>query len=253
MQPTSWLIRQGSPERRLRLFCFPYSGGNAVSFAPWQRELDPAIEVCAVQFPGRGARFRDKPYVSFAALIEALGELIREQADGLPFAFFGHSLGALVAFELTRFCRDRNLTMPVHLFASGCNAPPFRSKTRERRLHELEDDELIEALKDFNGTPQEILDNRELMGLVLPAIRADFALGGDYKYRSAPPLDIPLSVLTGLQDKHVQPEGLAGWKDETTREFRLHEFAGDHFFIHAQRGAVLECLGAELRPYYRIA
>lgn len=251
MQPTPWLIRQPSPARRLRLFCFPYSGGNAVSFAAWQRELDPAIEVCAVQFPGRGARFREKPYSSFSSLIEALGEVIRQQEDGLPFVFFGHSLGSLVAFELVRYCRQHGLPMPLHLFASGCNSPPFKSKARSRRLHELPDDELIEALRDYNGTPQEILDNRELMSLVLPAIRADFALGADYVYQPGPPLDIPITVLTGKLDKHVQAEGLKGWQDETRRDFLVHYFEGDHFFIGSERNSVLDCLGAEMKKYYQ--
>ena len=253
MQPTPWLIRQADPARRLRLFCFPYSGGNAVSFASWQRELDPAIEVCAVQLPGRGARFREKPCTSFAALVEALADVIRQQdedEDRLPFVFFGHSLGSLVAFELARHCRRHGLPMPAHLFASGCNSPPFKSKNRARRLHELPDDELIDALRDFNGTPQEILENRELMGLVLPAIRGDFALGADYHYQPEAPLDIPITVLTGREDKHVQADGLEGWKHETTRECRLHCFDGDHFFIGAERDAVLECLSAEMRSYY---
>jgi len=252
MNPSPWLIRQPNAARRLRLFCFPYSGGNAVSFSPWQRELDPAIEVCAVQLPGRGARFREKPYTSFSALIETLAELIKHQ-DQLPFVFFGHSLGALMAFELARYCRQHGLPLPAHLFASGCNAPAFRSKTKSRRLHELEDDALIDALKDFNGTPQEILENRELMNLVLPVIRADFALGADYRYQPGPPLDIPISVLSGKLDKHVQPEGLAGWQKETTQELRSHRFEGDHFFINSARTEVLECLSAELQKYYQPA
>lgn len=248
MHSTPWLIRQASAARRLRLFCFPYSGGNAVSFSPWQRELDPAIEVCAVQLPGRGARFREKPYTSFPALIEALAELIKHQ-DRLPFVFFGHSLGALVMFELARHCRQHGLPMPEHMFASGCNSPSFRSKTRSRRLHELEDDALIDALKDFNGTPQEVLENRELMNLVLPVIRADFALGADYHYQPGSPLDIPITVLTGKLDKHVQQEGLEGWQKETTQDFRIHCFEGDHFFINSERSAVLDGLSAELQKY----
>ncbi len=252
MHPTSWLIRQPNASRRLRLYCFPYSGGNAVSYSPWQRELDPAIEVCAVQLPGRGARFREKPYSSFSTLIEALAELIRHQ-DNLPFAFFGHSLGAMMAFELARYCRQHGLPMPEHLFASGCNAPAYRSKTKSKRLHELEDDALIDALKDFNGTPQEILENRELMNLVLPMIRADFALGADYKYQAGPPLEIPITVLAGKQDKHVELKGVEAWRKETVKDCRIHWFEGDHFFINSERSAVLECLSADLQKYYQPA
>lgn len=252
MKPTPWLIRPSGGPRRLRLYCFPYSGGNAAAFVPWQREIDPAIELCAVQLPGRGARFRETPYTSFKTLIQALGEMLRTQhtqgtQHAEPFAFYGHSLGSLIAFELVRHCRQHGLPMPAHLIVSGCNAPPLREKSK--RLHELPDEQLIEKLRDYNGTPREILDNRDLMRLLLPVVRADFALGADYHYETEAPLPIPLTVLSGRDDKHVEVEGLRAWEKETAADFREHWFDGDHFFINEARQQVLECLTTELRPY----
>jgi surfactin synthase thioesterase subunit len=246
VQSTPWLICPPGAARRLRLYCFPYSGGNAVSFVPWQREIDPAIELCAVQLPGRGARFREAPCTSFAVLMDALVEVLALQLaqNGGPYAFYGHSLGSLIAFELARHCRRRGLPLPQRLILSGCNAPPFPAGPK--RLHELPDAELIEKLREYNGTPQELLDNRELMKLLLPAVRADFALGADYHYVAEPPLDVPLTVLAGRQDAHVEEARLLEWQRETSAAFRLHWFEGDHFFINDQRAAVLACLENEV-------
>ncbi|KYC29188.1 putative thioesterase [Sterolibacterium denitrificans] len=252
-----WLIcpaARASPSRsapRLRLYCFPYSGGNAAAFVPWQREIDPAIELCAVQLPGRGARFREPPCTSFKALIRTLGDVLQAQQSRapLPFAFYGHSLGALIAFELARHCRRHGLPMPAHLIVSGCNAPPLKEKSK--RLHELPDDQLIEKLRDYNGTPREILDNRELMQLLLPTVRADFALGADYRYEDESPLPIPLTALSGRQDRHVHDDeggesGLCGWRRQTSAAYREQWFEGGHFFINESRRQVLDCLAGAL-------
>ncbi len=161
-----------------------------------------------------------------------------------PFAFYGHSLGSLIAFELARHCRRHKLPMPVHLIVSGCNAPPLRGKSK--RLHELPDDQLIEKLRDYNGTPREILDNRDLMRLLLPAVRADFALGADYHYEAEAPLPIPLTALSGKNDKHVEAGDLRAWQKETSVAYREHWFDGDHFFINEARQLVLDCLATEL-------
>lgn len=250
LQPSPWLMRQRGGERRLRLFCFSYAGGSATHYLPWQAALDPAIEICAVQLPGRGPRMAETPLASLPLLVDKLGDVIAQQND-LPFAFFGHSLGGLTAFELARHCRRHHLPMPEHLFVSACNAPQGRPPPR--RLHELDDDGLIAALKDYNGTPPSALADREFMELMLPAIRADFALVADYQYRDGPLLDVPITVLAGKYDKHVLSERLCRWREETTESCELRWFEGDHFFIHAQRDAVLACVARELAALMEIA
>ena len=243
MHATPWLIRLPGGPRAMQLFCFPCAGGAASGFLRWQSLLPPNIDGCAVQLPGRGARLCEAPLDDMATLIEALVVVIREHARA-PFAFFGHSLGGLLAYELARRCRRLGLPLPQHLFVSASIAPPDR--VAPRPLHLLGDHALIDALRDYNGTPPEALAHRELMELMLPAIRADFALLAGYRYEAEPPLPIPISVLAGTRDKHVTADQLAGWQDCTTLPCRQHWFEGDHFFPQAQAEAVIECLKAEL-------
>ena len=239
MRPTPWLLRKAIDTPRLRLFCFPYAGGSATTFAHWQGALDPAIEVCAVQLPGRGARFVEPLFSSMPALIAALAAVLR--GNDLPFAFFGHSLGALVAFELARHCQWHGLPTPEHLIVSGTSAPQMRNPSGN--LHAMDDVSLSKKLEKYNGTPPEILENRELMSLVLPCIRADFTLAEEYIYRSGPLLDIPLTAFAGKKDPHTSPENVAGWNKETAGRYREYWFQGDHFFLVPEKDAVIECVG----------
>jgi medium-chain acyl-[acyl-carrier-protein] hydrolase len=227
----------------MRLYCFPYAGGNAAVFESWQARLDPSIEVCAIQLPGRGARFNEAPCTAMATVVTALAEAILAQ-DRLPFAFFGHSLGALLAFELTRYLKQRYLPAPLHLFVSGCAAPQHRDAPKN--LHRLPDDDLIAALRDYQGTPPEVLAHSELMQLLLPMVRADFQLAETYQYRASLKFDTPLTVFAGRQDDRVSEEQVTGWQKETVPTIRVQWCEGGHFFIHGARDLVLDCLNAEL-------
>lgn len=238
-----WLLRQSGHHRRLRLYCFSWAGGNAAHYLHWQAALEPMIEVCAVQLPGRGTRLSEPPLRSLSSLVKTLADIVGGNTD-TPFSFFGHSLGGTIAFELARECRRRRQLMPEHLFVSGCNAPQVR--TRLRRLHELDDSALIAALKDYNGTPAAALEHEELMELLLPVIRSDFELASQYQYFPDMPLDIPITVLAGKSDQQVISKGLSRWQEETTEGCEWHWFDGDHFFVHSQQNAVLNCLQAKL-------
>lgn len=245
MHTPSWFVRQPGSTRRLRLYCFAYAGGSATSFLTWQAALDPAVELCAIQLPGRGARFSEKPFDQLRPLVTTLADQIQRDST-LPCAFFGHSLGSLLAFEVARQLQLEGQRMPSHLFLSGCQAPRYR--TPSKNLSRLDDASLIEALKQYNGTPREVLEHRELMALLLPTIRADFALVDDFKYQSGPLLDVPLTILAGKSDQYDLPLQVEGWREETGRECRVEWFEGDHFFIHSQQAAVLECVNADLAP-----
>lgn len=238
-----WLVRKCDSRRRFRLFCFPYAGGNAFNFMSWQELFDPSIEVCAIQLPGRGSRLAEPPFGSMGALLKAVAPVVSGQSD-LPFAFFGHSLGALIAFELTRYLGLYGLAGPCHLFVSGCQAPRYRSPSRE--LHRMTDAELVEVLQNFESTPPEVLASAELMALVLPTLRADFALAEEYRYRHAPILSVPMSVFAGTRDQNKGPGQVDGWAEETTGQCDVAWFEGSHFFINNQRDAVLERIGTEL-------
>jgi medium-chain acyl-[acyl-carrier-protein] hydrolase len=150
-----WISRfKPQPQSRLRLFCFPYAGGGATIFRSWPDELASSVEVCAIQLPGRGARMTEKPFIRMSALVSALTDALLPLFDK-PFAFFGHSMGAWICFELARRLQREHAIEPLHLFVSGAGAPHVPS--RELPLHALPEDEFIEALGGLNGTPKELL------------------------------------------------------------------------------------------------
>jgi surfactin synthase thioesterase subunit len=244
MNSPRWLIRGPGGPRRCRLYCFPCAGGNPFRFLRWQTLLDSAVEVCAVQLPGRGSRLTEAPYRSFPPLIKALSEVIFGE-ETQRFAFFGHSLGALIAFELARYCTSRGLLTAEHLFVSGCDAPQYGYTSP--RLHDLPDAAFKEALRRYNGTPAEVLANQELLALLLPVIRADFALAETYEYAPSTALNIPITVLAGTLDDQVVPEQVEGWRQETTAKCRVRWLEGDHFFVDSKLNAVIACVNGALR------
>jgi medium-chain acyl-[acyl-carrier-protein] hydrolase len=174
-----------------------------------------------------------------APLVEVLAKSLRPKLDR-PFAFFGHSLGSLVAFELSRrLKRDYGLE-PTRLFVSGCGAPQIPAP--RKILHTLPPAEFRKELHRLNGTPAAVLDNDELMELLLPTLRADFSLCETYTYFAEPPLTCPITVLGGLSDDTVRHQDLDAWREQTTGPFRLHLLPGDHFFLHSARPLLISTL-----------
>lgn len=243
-QKSPWLVQYSKGNGSLRLYCFCYAGGSAVVFSSWKDVLDPSIEICAVQLPGRGTRMLEAPLMSLETIIAEVAQTIAQQGQG-PFVFFGHSLGGLIAFEVARYCMQNGLPTPVHLIVSGTEAPQFRESPKN--IHLLEDDDLIAELRSYNGTPPEVLANKELMSLVLPILRADFALVNDYKYVAGQRLSMPLSVFIGTGDEHTRH--MDKWSEETTAPSQSYWFDGDHFFINTHKEYVLRLLNTILRQY----
>jgi len=246
MHTANYFVRhRPNPGSRLRLFCFPYAGGSALNFLSWHKSFGPEVEICALQLPGRGARLAETPHAELEPLVRTLAREIRPFLDR-PYAFFGHSLGGLLAFELARRCALDGLPAAERLFASGCEAPQCRKTPKY--LCRMPDAELIAALRDYNGTPPEVLENKELMNLCLPFIRADFALVENYAYREGPPLDVPITVLAGRDDPGVAADSVPEWRRETAAGCRVEWFDGDHFFIQSRRSEVIRCVADELKP-----
>lgn len=240
----SWVVRKPQLKPKKRLFCFPYAGGSAAMYASWQSELGSEIEVCAVQLPGRANRFSETPCNAMQELTEILGRIVTQNNE-LPFSLFGHSLGALVAFEVARYCQSQKQILPEHLFVSGCGAPKLRRSTR--LLHTLSDSQLLLELTQYGGTPPEILLNRELMQLLLPTIRADFSVAETYRYRSDPRLEIPISVFAGTVDDYVSHVAAVAWQQETHRMCDFAWLEGGHFFINPHVKSICRTLRAKLR------
>jgi medium-chain acyl-[acyl-carrier-protein] hydrolase len=220
------------PLARFRLFCFPCAGASAGSYHGWAEELPADVEAFGVQLPGRGGRINEPPAGNLARLVQE----ITNAADPLlaqPFVFFGHSLGALISFEVARELRRRAAPQPRHLFVAARRAPQIPH--RGRLLHLIPHDEFLTELRTFGGTPREILDNEDLLDMLLPALRTDFALHETYRYTDEPALDCPITVSGGVDDERVEREFLEPWREQTTGGFGLHMFGGGHFFVHDER------------------
>lgn len=228
---------------RLRLFCFPYAGGSATAYHAWPAALPADIELVAVQYPGRATRMREAPCTRMAALLEDLEAGLLPLLEH-PFAFFGHSMGATVAHELTRRLLAANRPAPQHLFLSGRSAPQLPSC--KAPMHALPQDAFIAAMRDFNGTPAEVLEHRELMEMMLPVIRADFEVLETWDYKAGVPIHIPVSVFGGLADSGVPLENLDAWASCTTARFKRHMFPGDHFFLQQHYPAMLNIIARAL-------
>lgn len=243
----SWLVR-GRPHaaRALRLYCFGHAGASAAAFRTWQARLEPSIEVCAIELPGHGRRMAEAPQDQLLPLAGELTQaLARElRATPLPYALFGHSLGALLAFEVARGLARLEVPPPLRLLVSGANAPQRRPPSR--MLHRLPDDALLEELRSYEGTPQELLDERELMALLLPVLRADFCMVETYRYHPGPRLTLPLTVLAGRADARVSADGVAAWALETSGNSHSAWHEGGHFFIETHARAVLADIRATL-------
>jgi medium-chain acyl-[acyl-carrier-protein] hydrolase len=241
----SWIAcRKPSPQARLRLFCFPYAGGGVSIFRAWSDGLPADVEVCPVQLPGRGTRLMEPPFTRLSPLIQALAEALFPLLD-IPFAFFGHSLGALVSFELARQFRRERAVEPVRLFISADRAPQIPN--RDPAIHSLPEREFLVELCRLNGTPRKVLEDDELRQIMLPLLRADFAVYETYGYSTEPPLNCPISAFGGLQDHRVNRGDLEAWREQTSISFSLRMFPGDHFFLNTTQASLLGALSQELR------
>ncbi|MGH9971827.1 MAG: thioesterase II family protein [Pyrinomonadaceae bacterium] len=239
-----WLVRYGAlPRPRLRLFCFPYAGGAAHVFRQWPQKLGPDVEICAVEPPGRGTQMREKPFMNLFDLVAAAAPVLAPYMD-CPFAFFGHSMGAMISFELARHLRKTGGKEPAHLFLSGCRSPQL-AHTRAV-TYDLPEPEFVEDLRQLKGTPAEVLEHSELLQLMLPLLRADFAITQTYRYVEEAPLSCPLTIFGGLEDDEATGENLGPWRELTTGAFCLHMLPGDHFFLHTSQDLLFEIVRREL-------
>ncbi|HIK08382.1 MAG TPA: thioesterase [Trichormus sp. M33_DOE_039] len=242
-----WLIFfRPNPQAELRLFCLPYAGGGAGIFREWHKELNPKIEICAVQLPGRENRLSEPAFNRLQPLITALSQAILENLNQ-PFAFFGHSMGGLICFELTRYLQQVYGLTPVSLFVAGAGAPHIPDT--KPPIHNLPPPEFVQELRRFNGTPTAVLENQELMELISPTLRADFAVLETYIYKTSTPLSCAITAFGGLADTEVSQAELAAWQEHTTSNFSLQMLPGNHFFIHENRLELLNLLSKYLAVY----
>lgn len=240
-----WLRSQPpNPNVRLRLFCFPYAGGAASIFRTWQQNLPAEIEVCAVQLPGRENRFREQPITHVTDLVQALIPHLLPHLDK-PFALFGHSMGALIAYALAHELQKMDQS-PTHLLISGRRAPMLPSP--DGLLHTLPTDGafLAELQRRYNNLPSVVFDNPELRELFLPLLRADFTLVETYPTTQRPPLPCPVICFGGTDDPQATVADLRAWQPLTQADFGLHLFPGAHFYLNEQAQALLRTIAGYL-------
>ena len=234
-----------APRAECRLFCLAYAGGSSSIYASWQNTLPDFIEVLPIQLPGRGSRMGEKPFTDLSQTAQAIHDALLPWFKEKPFAFFGHSMGATIGFEVARRLESEDGIRPFAMFASGRQAPHVPD--RYPPIYNLPHDQFIRELKRLNGTPREVFEHQELMDLVVPILRADFQAIDTYRYIPAAPLECPIVALCGENDQDVHREDIEAWRIHTSQDFRCRIFPGDHFYLHSQRPALLQELAQEIR------
>ena len=250
-EASRWFVcHEPRPLAKLCLYCLPHAGGGATTYRNWADELPAEIEIRAVQLPGRENRLAEPTADDMDRLTRSLATQIAGKTDHRPFAYFGHSLGALIAFELTRCQRRLDLQQPCHLIVSGHNAPHTGRPDHLTSRHQLADIDLIKELRRLRGTPDEILSNRELMLALLPVIRADFKLVESYTYVDESPLSCRIHAVGATEDHFTTRAGVEAWREQTRESFQSTFFSGDHFFFVSQRRMLLRAIGRSLARHW---
>lgn len=229
---------------RVRMFCFPHAGGGNSFFHGWSRSLGSQIEVLPVQLPGHETRLREAPFDRLVPLVQVLIENLDSHFKR-PFVLFGHSLGALLAFEFARQLRQAHLPLPLGLYLSARRAPQLPDT--EPPLHHLPDDELTyEIQQRYGGIPKQILEYPELLEIFLPVLRTDFAMVETYQYQAQDPFDFPITCYGGADDPMTTHAHLMAWQAHTRGDFKVNLFPGGHFYLQAHKSIFLDKFAADL-------
>ncbi|MFE4694952.1 thioesterase II family protein [Streptomyces sp. NPDC056749] len=225
-----WMRRfHPTPADSMRLICFPFAGGSASYFRPLSELLAPNLDVVGIQYPGRQDRHREDVIDDIPSLVAQIADVVADSLDR-PFAFFGHSMGSLVAFEAVRHLTVQGGPLPQALFVSGRRAP---SVQRLEAVHQLNDADLMAEMRSLGGTDSALLNDQEIVRMILPAIRGDYRAVETYQYSpGSSVLDVPIIAMIGDQDPRVTITEARTWEHHTSRDFDLHVFPGGHFYLN---------------------
>lgn len=242
-KPLPWLDRIPRDERRVRLFCLPCAGGSSTAYDGWHEGLGDSVETLPVQLPGRGKRFLEPVVTSVPTLVgqitESLGSWLR-----VPYALFGHSYGALLAFEMARSCRRNGLPSPSILFVAGFRGP--KTPAPAIAAAESSDDDLVNWLEDGSGERDPVLENPDFRRLFLDVLRGDLTAIASYQHAAEPPLKCPIVAFAGEQDSIAPRRDMLAWRQETAEQFNLHVLPGRHLFVRTAESRLLPLIGQEL-------
>lgn len=248
MTLSNWFYRpQPRPGARARLFCFHHAGAGAAVYRLWPAHLPPTLDLLAVHLPGREMRIREPMLHTIPEIADAVARELTPHLD-LPFAFFGHSMGAVVALEVTRELQRRGLRVPDHLVVSG-RRPPHVPDPRPPFGHLPNRAFADEVNRRYNGSiPAALLEDEDVMEMVLSSLRVDITALERHQPARRPPLDVPITVFGGIDDPLAPPDQLSAWADETVHPVRTRFFPGDHFYLKPQAEPLLAALGSTLAP-----
>ena len=250
MAPSWFVTPRSKPHAPLRLFAVPYAGRGASLFYPWHGDLPEWIDLIAVQLPGREGRIAESAFTRIAPLVESLAQAILPRID-CAYAFFGHSMGALICYELTRKLRDLGAPLPTVLVLSGHQAPT--TPKIEEPMHGLSDNDFVRTMQArYDGIPAVVLEQPDLMRLLLPTLRRDIEAIETHSHRSVPPLTMPFLLYGGMDDPQLVENRLEGWRHLTTGPAITRLFPGGHFYLQDNRKVVIETLIQDLQHYARL-
>jgi medium-chain acyl-[acyl-carrier-protein] hydrolase len=231
---STWFFRPKINQRaKIHLFCFPYAGGNAEIYHSWPDYLPDEIEMIAIQYPGHLKSLGEKPFTRMSALVAAIYDEIKDYFDK-PYAFFGHSMGAMITYDLCQYLNSKNAPLPVHIFQAARRAPHIQSI--QPALHSMSTAEIISVMRNFSMLPEEIISNDYILQLILPGIIADFEIVETWQYNpQAKPLHVPMTVFCGVNDNQATRNDMEAWRKHTTGEFKIYIYPEQHFFIHHEQ------------------
>lgn len=221
---------------RVRIFCFPFAGGGITTYLSWVHDFADDVELVLVQPPGRGSRMLETAHENIQDYIDELLEH-QDYLTSVPYILFGHSLGALVAFELASQLIAKSCPVPISLVASGSRAPHMNN--RKAPTFDLPDEAFIQEIIRLNGTPVEVLQNEEMMSLVLPLLRADFKVAETYLAKKLA-LPFPIVVFSGDSDPSINDNEVEAWCELSKHDVEMHMLSGDHFFINEHGGVIVD-------------
>lgn len=244
--PWFWTANHAGRNSRVRLVCLPYAGGGAGVFAPWAKLLPESIDVWAARLPGRESRWKETPLTDAGVIASALATEIEPYLTELPVVFLGYSVGSLIGFELLRELRRRAVPFQPAVFIAVARGAPHLP-LRMAPVHHLPDPEFLDAIgRRYQGIPKMVLEDKELLNLYLPPLRADIRVNESYGYRDEPALEVPIVAMGGLDDPMVSLDDLSTWRAQTRSTFEMEVFPGGHFFGQEQRPQLIAALRRRL-------
>lgn len=234
---------------KVKLFCLPYAGSSTTVYSRWKPYIQEHIELCPLELSGRGNRFKEPLYSDFEDAIEDMYNLLCNNLDTENYAIFGHSLGSLLAYELSYMLAERKKTSPKHIFVSGSH-PPYTIR-ENRNLHKLPDDKFMEEVYKYGGTPRELLSNNKLLSIFLPILKCDYRVFETYNRNTLRKhkLKSNITSFNGIEDKNINREDIVFWKECISGSYEGHLFEGGHFFINNNIHKIVNIINRTLNDY----